>query len=192
MTNTKTIVTALALGAALALSGCGTSEEVSGTTQPQHDIVPFDAPPIDEATKQAYLDAVNAARSVGRNCGDTYMPPAPPLQWSDALYRAAYEHSQDMAATGVLTHDGSGTETDWTAIVWDLGRGSVFNERIKNNGASMSGSGENIALVHNGGTQYVINGWLNSPGHCMNLMSPVWKYVGMARVGTFWTQDFSD
>ena len=120
---------------------------MSGTTQPQHDIVPFDAPPIDEATKQAYLDAVNAARSVGRNCGDTYMPPAPPLQWSDALYRAAYEHSQDMAATGVLTHDGSGTETDWTAIVWDLGRGSGYAERIDNNGWNASHEGEILLIL---------------------------------------------
>ncbi len=193
MTNTKTIVAALALGAALALSGCGDSgAQYAGTSRTGYDDpIPFDAPPIDEATKKAYLDAINAARSVGRNCGNGYAPPAPPLQWSDALYRAAYEHSQDMAATGVLTHDGSGTETDWTAQVRQLGRGSTFDERVKNNGAVAGAFGENAALDGDGLNDVIIL-WLNSPGHCMNLMSPGWKYAGMARVGAFWTQEFTD
>ncbi len=75
------------------------------------------------------------------------MPPAPPLQWSDALYRVAYEHSQDMAATGIMTHNGSGTETDWTAIVWDLGRGSGYAERIDNNGWNASHEGEILLIL---------------------------------------------
>ena len=195
-TTLKTTLATLAIGAALVLNGCGGDDGVKmavANVQGYDDPIPFDAPPIDEATKQAYLDAINAARSVGRNCGDTYMPPAPPLQWSDALYRSAYEHSQDMAATGVLTHDGSGTETDWTAVVWDLGRGSNPFERMSNNGNNRSHQAENIAAIHSGGgLQTAINGWLNSPGHCGAMMDSDFKYIGMARVGAFWTQNFSN
>jgi uncharacterized protein YkwD len=37
----------------------------------------------------------------------------------------------------------------------------------------------------------VIDGWLKSPGHCKNLMDKSYKEMGVAKVGTYWTQEFA-
>src|SRR6476661_3406461 len=56
------------------------------------------------------LQLVNAVRSKGCQCGDTYYYPVPPIVWNTQLETAAYGHSADMAKNKYFSHaeaDGS-------------------------------------------------------------------------------------
>jgi len=180
-----------AMSAAVLVTGCGGG----GGDDSSNKYTPYPAPPISEEKKQAFLNAVNEARSHQQDCGKWgIMPPAPPVQWSDALYRAAAEHSYDMAANDMLSHNGSGTETDWTAQQMKLDRGSRSSERVKVNGGGGLGNGtwENVAEVHSSNdVSAAIRVWLNSDGHCYGLMLKGQKWVGIAQYGSYWTQDFA-
>jgi uncharacterized protein YkwD len=173
--------------------GCGGT----GTGGDPVEYVPFDAPAISAAQKAEFLDAVNEARAHGRECGKYgYMPAVPPLRWDDRLYRAAYEHSEDMAETSHYAHTGSGKESDWTAQVLDLGHGSTIEERFINNRMKATTWGENIdAQLMT--TKEHMQRWLNSEGHCRNIMYAGVNLFGMAHVenedsewGSYWTQEF--
>ena len=113
--------------------GCGTKS----LHYKQSNVVshPYPTPQIDANIKKRYLKAVNSMRSKGRRCGRKgYYAAVPALVWSDALYRAAYEHSADMSVQNRLMHGGSYTNSDWTAKVQHLGRASNFKDRMENNG----------------------------------------------------------
>lgn len=160
----------------------------------------YDIPPIDASTKQVYLDAINNARAVSQDCGKYGIKDAAPaLTWNGALYRAAAEHSEDLAESNTFGHTGSGTQSDWTAQVLDLEEGSTMNNRIENNGyTNWSKIAENIAAGSVRDTaQEAIDAWIESDGHCANLMNPDYKNVGMAHVEKdgsvyihYWTQNF--
>lgn len=173
------------------------------TVTPEPPIAPgtaFDAPIIDNIVKQAYLDAINNVRASAQDCGTGGMKPAvSALVWNDALYRAAYEHSEDLAESDTLSHDGSGTASDWTAQIKNLSRGSTALERIENNGyINWNLIGENITAGTNQDlVEEAIAAWLASDIHCANLMNPIYKDVGMGHVEKssslythYWTQDF--
>jgi len=197
--TTKTLITSAVVAGALVLNGCGGGGEKEDKPNEFVNIfqnpVPFGAPPISEAQKAEFLNAVNAVRAQGYDCGGNYgnMPPVPPLQWSDALYRAAYEHTVDMASSGNYSHTGSGTDSDWTAQAQNLGRGSYTYERMDNNVVGDEAffiTGENIdAGVGNYGS--AMNAWLHSPGHCYNIMNPNYQFFGASPgISGYWTQDF--
>jgi len=194
-----------------ALMGCGgggsgasgeSNDPATGGsgTPSQNTSQVFDAPVIDTVLKQAYLDAINNARAIQQDCGVKGIKGAvSALEWSDELYAAAYEHSDDLAESDTFAHDGSGTSSDWTAQVKELGRGSTFVERIKNNGyTNYKTIGENIVAGTNRDTaQIAIDAWLDSDGHCANLMNTDYTEIGMGHVekaGTdyihYWTQNF--
>lgn len=80
----------------------------------------------------------------------------------------------------------------------DFSHGSNFAARITSVGFNWSQVGENIA----GGYQTpadAVSAWMASPGHCQNILSPLYRYVGTGvsagaafapnAPGT-WTQDF--
>ena len=150
-----------------------------------------------DATKQKYLDAINQARSQTQDCGSKGIKaPAPALKWNDKLYDAAYMHSNDLAETDTFSHTGSGTQSDIAAWQLHPNVGSTAKERIEYTGYVWSRYGENIAAGY-GTLASVMTGWLNSPGHCSNIMNPNFKEVGMALVTKdgskyyyYWTQDF--
>jgi len=156
----------------------------------------FSIPAISEAQKAEYLDAINAIRAQTQDCGtEGVFPAVSALSWSDALYSAAYEHSYDMAYSGVFSHDGSGTVYDITAQDLGLSRGSFFYERIGNYNYNWSAVGENIA-AGNSTVDQVMAQWMASDSHCANIMSSNYTEIGMALVtvssgyGYYWTQDF--
>ena len=189
-------IAVLGIAAAAMMSGCNASSPEDR---------PFDAPTISEATKQAYIQAINDARSTGRTCGgEGYFDAAPDLNWSDALYKAAYEHDVDMAKTvhreSDVSHDGSGTEFDHTAQVKHLGRGSHFYERFHNNGYRFAKARENLTVGTDTDTvEKAVNAWINHAGHCKNLMDVNVTEFGMAYIhdenGTlykdYWTLDLA-
>ena len=191
------------------INGCGGSGSSSDAVDGDSNIIleenysdtsPYDIPPLDEFTKQTYLDAINNARATSQDCGVHGIKDAvPALTWDDALYKAAYEHSEDMAESNTFSHVGSGTESDWTAQIQNLTAGSTMKQRIINNGYTYGKViGENIAAGSKRDTaQEVIDAWILSDGHCNNLMNPAYKNVGMGHVekdGTkyihYWTQNF--
>ncbi|HRQ09567.1 MAG: CAP domain-containing protein [Trueperaceae bacterium] len=137
---------------------------------------PPSAPPEEEPTARALLDAVNAARSQGAQCGTEFMPPVPPLALEERLRRAAASHSQDMADHGTMSHVGSD--------------GSSFTDRIEREQYDWSAAGENIASGYRT-VDGVMNGWLTSPGHCRNIMSRNYTEFGGAESKYYWTQVFA-
>ena len=129
------------------------------------------------------LALVNQRRAAGATCGGTAYPSVPALTMNSNLRIAARAHSLDMATLNYFSH----TSLD----------GRTFSQRIQN--AGYSGSfplGENIAAGQNS-PQAVVDSWMTSPGHCVNIMSPGFRAIGIGyalRVGSqyghYWTQDF--
>ena len=146
---------------------------------------PFNAPSIDDDAQvsKKVLALVNEARSKPRKCGHTSFPSAPPLQTSTVLARAAAIHNQDMSARDFFEHEGSD--------------GSQASERVTRVGYEWSAVGENIAI---GALtpEAVVSGWLESPGHCRNIMGRQFTEMGIAYLvnrkrdaGIYWTQVFA-
>lgn len=132
------------------------------------------------ADMQQMHQAVNAARSESRYCGDKLYATAPPLRLSFSLTEAATRHAKDMAALGFVAHQGSD--------------GSRVGDRAKAVGYSRW-AGENVA----GGTATLddtMAEFLASPGHCQNIMNPNAVEFGAACVvgsepyRIYWTQVF--
>jgi uncharacterized protein YkwD len=134
------------------------------------------------AEEQAMLDAVNAARAQGRSCGSTAYPARAALSWSCKLEAAALGHSTDMANNNYFSHTGL--------------NGSSPGDRITAAGYSWSSYGENIAAGASSVSQ-VMQMWLDSPGHCANIMGGNFTNLGAARFSNpastynvYWTQVF--
>jgi uncharacterized protein YkwD len=136
------------------------------------------------AVAQRIVELVNAARAAGRRCGSKAFAPSGPLQFDAALTRAALDHSQDMAAHDEFDHRGHD--------------GSTPASRIERAGfEKMSIVGENIAAGATSAAE-VTQGWLESPGHCENIMDGRFTHIGIAFAENlrtsaliFWTQDFA-
>lgn len=130
--------------------------------------------------QQEMLTLVNEARSQARQCGEQSFEPVAPLAWSCKLYEAAKTHSADMAENDYFSHmspEGIGIE-----------------QRIEEQGYVWRAVGENIAAGHLSASA-AVNGWLESPGHCRNIMSGAFTEMGMAsadnpgsRYTNYWTQ----
>lgn len=125
--------------------------------------------------KAVLLQLVNDVRKKGCQCGDTYYGPVPVVTWNDKLTVAAYNHSQDMYKNNFFSH-----------VAPDGSNGGV---RIKRVGYNWMAFGENIASGYRTEKE-VVQGWLESPGHCKNIMSKLFKEMGVARYGNYWTQEF--
>ncbi|GAA3503773.1 hypothetical protein GCM10019016_108850 [Streptomyces prasinosporus] len=100
-----------------------------------------------------------------------------PVKVNTALTGAAQKHSEDMAASGTMSHTGSD--------------GSSPADRITRAGYSWSTYGENVAHGYSTPEQ-VMAGWMGSPGHKKNILNCSFKEigVGLAQPGHYWTQDF--
>ncbi|MEJ6979346.1 CAP domain-containing protein [Pedobacter sp. P351] len=130
--------------------------------------------------EKEFLRRINKARSEGCKCGDTYMPPVEPLIWNNELQLSALGHAQDMARNKYFSHVSK--------------NGDRIKDRITSAGYTYEGFqsftiGENIAFNQRS-IREVMQGWLNSPSHCKNLMSPAFKDVGIAMQNYYWVQDF--
>ncbi len=134
--------------------------------------------PIQEKNtdSQKILDLVNDIRSKGITCGSTYYPPVESIVWSNKLETAASKHSKDMMDNDFISHTSS--------------NGDTFLVRISDTGYLYSSAEENIAMGYSS-EESVMNGWLNSQGHCANIMNPSFTEMGVGRVESYWTQDFA-
>lgn len=135
------------------------------------------APPVLETLdiQQDMLTAVNDLRARGCQCGGQTMPPVAALVWSSKLAAAAQIHADDMNRGNFMNHRGSD--------------GSTFVKRIEKQGYVWSELGENISK--GGATlQATMQSWLESVGHCEQMMSPSIREMGAARNGKCWVQTF--
>ena len=128
------------------------------------------------------LELVNEARAKPRNCGSRSFPNVPPLKLSPILSRAALAHAQDMSAHQRFEHRGSDS--------------SMPADRALRAGYNWLAVGENIAEGA-ANAEVVVQGWLQSPGHCVNIMSPQYREMGLAYFTDFahkgdiyWAQTF--
>lgn len=148
------------------------------------------APPLPSATYpdwreagRTILDEVNAARASARSCGKQAFPAAPPLSWNPALGDAALAHSRDMATGRYFSHRGKD--------------GSQATDRALRAGYTWRRVGENIAFGQRSPRE-AVEGWLDSPGHCANIMNRGFTEMGAAYGVTperqagviYWTQVF--
>ncbi len=179
---------------AMVLGACGRQEVIPHSVN--HVSSPVVSPSLVLSTQKQYaLDMVNYMRATRRICGRKVYEAAKPLRWSEPLYQAAYEHSQDMAYTRYFSHKGSGQQSDRTCIEQGLGCGSNFVERSKQNGyIAHRGLAENIAYGAKS-IDEVMQQWMASSGHCKNIMNPKFTEFGMAEVKSlngvsYWTQNF--
>ena len=151
------------------------------------------APPSEPASatcdiadfKATALARINQWRASGADCGTQgVFGPAPALAWNDRLTQAAAGHSHDMVEHNFLSHVGSD--------------GRTFGQRIAATGYASAGAGEYAAGGYRT-IQEVIDGWIDSDGHCATLMHPGFKDVGLAcergtaanTYPTYWTMDLA-
>jgi len=188
---------------AVLLAGCGGEESVEVTPEGViGESVQVEAPAEESAvTALAYCDdvitwsagwtdfenqvltLVNQKRAAGATCGGVYKPPVPALTLDTRLRCASRKHSKDMAINNFFSHTGS--------------NGSTFTQRITSAGYTYSYAGENIGAGYSTPSA-AVTGWMNSSGHCNNIMNPNYKHLGVgyyyrssgSTYAHYWTQDF--
>ena len=167
---------------ALILASCGSAPEKPALST--QDLPPNEAMAL-------VLRNLNAARATARTCGGQQpgevavnAAATSPVTWNTQLAVAAQAHAQDMARRNYFAHDSP--------------EGGKLERRVEAAGyVNWRDLGENIA----GGftASEVIQGWLESKEHCITLMDPVLREVGMAMVTApsmqidfenYWVQDF--
>lgn len=134
----------------------------------------------DEVIRRRMLQLINEARAETRACGSENYPPTHALIWNTLLAETAQVHSLDMASHNFFNHTGSD--------------GSSISDRVTRTGYDWRTVGENIAAGRNRASQ-TVNDWLESSGHCRNIMSDAYTQFAVSCVvdsdsdyGTYWTQ----
>ena len=168
-----------------------TTDTHSGDSEPADGVDVALPPPVHEPEWPAdwarmedeVLEESNRFRAQGASCGGAPFGPAPPLTMDPALRAAARGHSAEMGAQGFFSHDSPD--------------GRTFMDRI--NAEAYSGRGpwaENIAAGYTSAAA-VVQGWIDSPGHCRNLMNPALRELGAGYAFDatspyrhYWTQVF--
>jgi uncharacterized protein YkwD len=131
--------------------------------------------------EEEILVIVNQVRAQGANCGsEGNFGAAGPLSMHPALRCAARKHSKDMNDRNFFDHVNPDGDLPW--------------DRMEMAGYQYSTAGENIA-GGNAGAQATMNQWMNSDGHCANIMNPDFEDIGVGyypggQWGHLWTQVF--
>ncbi len=129
--------------------------------------------------QQHMLDLINEARSQARSCGDELFQPVTPLTWDCRLGDSAAAHTKDMATYNFFGHTGSD--------------GLRAGDRLLANGYDWHFYGENLGagFVF---AEEALEGFLESPSHCKNIMNPQATTFGSYRMFvdldyfSYWTQ----
>ena len=153
--------------AVAALAGC-TPDEPANTAPNRTPTVA--SPVVAEPATRSRSDVgalLNAARAQNG---------LPALRQNAKLTAAAAQHAQDMARVGFFSHSGSDN--------------SSVGERVRAQGYAYCYVAENIALGQPT-AEAVMQGWMNSPGHRRNNLSPNGVEYGAARAdGNYWVLVF--
>ncbi len=138
-----------------------------------------------ESFEWEVLRLTNEARARGADCGpEGTFGPAGPLEMDAVIQLAARGHSTEMGEMGFFSHDSPD--------------GRTVGDRINNVGFTGAQPwGENIAAGYPT-PEAAMDGWMNSPGHCANIMNPSYHVLGVgyalvdpSEQGHYWTQNFA-
>lgn len=139
--------------------------------------------PQDPPQVSRQVELINAARARGARCGAHEEAPAPPVRLSARLSEVALEHATDMARRDYFAHEDRSGHSPADRV-----RASGYEEKLV---------GENIAYGPQSADE-VVRGWLDSPGHCENIMDVRFSEVGIAyapgrgsKSGLYWVQVFA-
>ncbi len=144
---------------------------------------PVHAPRAEPLSVSRQVELINAARARGARCGARELAPAPPVHLSTQLSDVALGHAVDMARHNYFDHQDP------------AGRSPA--DRVRASGYHETLVGENIAYGPKSAEE-VVRGWLDSPGHCENIMDVRFSEVGIAyaagsgsKPGLYWVQVFA-
>lgn len=98
------------------------------------------------------------------------------LKLENDLSAVSFLHSQDMEEHAFFSH-----ESPYSGTLKDRLDAAQYRFRL---------AGENIAANYIDGLDVTI-GWLNSPGHRVNLLSKDFNQIGVGVSGAYYTQNFS-
>lgn len=181
---------ALASAILLAASGCSAVDDVlpsepgaCGATRPPPRIGDWDAAAAEFEAR--VLELTNARRSEGGCCGSRgCFGPSRALVSNENLRAAARLHARDMAQNDYFSHESRD--------------GRSMLDRVRNAGFGGCTVGENIAQGHRD-PEAVMAGWMESEGHCANLLAPRYRTLGVgyydgpdAKLRRLWVQNFGD
>ena len=121
--------------------------------------------PGDAVLLDSVFEHLNGIRAKGSRCAGTNFPPSPPLARSAALDRAASIHAEDMARNSFLAHTGSD--------------GSNPGDRVTRAGYEWRVVAENVAAGQTSADDVAAT-WLDSAGHCANLLDAKYAETGIA------------
>jgi uncharacterized protein YkwD len=167
-------------------TGDTTDGSTTGTQSSDVPDIPYcsdvaDWDPQWAALEEEILVIVNEKRAQGANCGsEGSFGPAPPLTMNSNLRCSARVHSKDMDDNDYFDHTNLQGESPF--------------DRMQQAGYSYSYAGENIA-GGNSTAAATMDQWMNSDGHCSNIMNPNFEHIGVGYhpggpYGTLWTQNF--
>jgi uncharacterized protein YkwD len=164
-----------------------TAATVTPARPPAAPVRPATGPTITAAasplSETRALELVNQVRARGTRCGEHSLARVPPLRLSDTLGGVAFGHAADMAQHNYFEHDDLAGHTPADRV-----RASGYREKLV---------GENIAYGPKS-TEEVMQGWLDSPGHCENIMDQRFVELGIAaasgqvgRRGLYWVMELA-
>lgn len=147
---------------------------------------PRTGPADTAAAAREILVLTNNARAKARRCGKKTYARASPLSWNQQLADAASRHSEEMATVDYFSHTAK--------------NGSTPGDRVAGEGYRYRVVAENIAAGQSDAHE-VIAEWLESPGHCANLMNSEVTEMGAglhvspagaaSNLGVYWTEVFA-
>ena len=129
-----------------------------------------------ETEKDRVLQLVNAERE---------KEGLPTLIRNDYLDRAAQDYAQRMHDEGFFAHESPD--------------GGTFLDRVRATGypgpCPVPGCSARVNLGENLAKGFitpesVVEGWMGSPGHRKNILSPDYEQIGLGIVGDIWSQEF--
>lgn len=125
----------------------------------------------DHVDQAKALGLINRYRTQSCNCGKEHREAVPAVKWNDLLARMAQAHSEEMRRRGDLSHTSANGDDVGTRLA-KCGYEGVAAENI----AQGSKTEEDA-----------IKQWMNSPGHCKNIMNGKLIEIGLGRSGAYWT-----
>lgn len=118
-----------------------------------------------DVSPEAVAQRLNDVRHRGAGCPTGGWSTAPPLAWNERLVDAARVQAREMARLGRMSHRDS----------QDRGLG----ERLRAAGYRFNTAVENVAIGYPS-VDDVVDAWLESEGHCENLMNASVREFGLA------------
>jgi uncharacterized protein YkwD len=166
--------------------GLAATDEIPAT---EHCMDAVNWDPMMTQFEDEVLLLVNERRMAGATCGGQTRAAVPPLSSDGSLRCAARLHSTDMSVQDYFDHNSLD--------------GRDPGDRVNAAGFVGSWVGENIAYGQSS-PQQVMDGWMQSDGHCNNIMQENYLYIGVGayqgptdpnasrwqQARIYWTQNF--